>query len=274
MGGALSALGATRDRVSGALRRRRFALLESLVAPLPRPLRILDVGGTQAFWSRVGFGAARDVEIVLLNRERVAVTGPPFSSVSGDGRHMPEITDAAFDVVFSNSVLEHAGDSDDQQRMAREIRRVGRRFFVQTPNRHFPVEPHFVFPLFQFLPVTLRVHLLRRFSSAGCRACRTPPRRGRSCARSGSSRATSSPDSSRALRSTASASAASPNPSSSTVDSTRRFPETRSPTAGLGWTGFTAFEPSLASRHRQAYTASIRRWVRGVCHRSPGRLIR
>ena len=48
--------------------------------------------------------------------------------------------------------------------MAREIRRVGRRFFVQTPNRHFPVEPHFVFPLFQFLPLTLRVQLLRRFS--------------------------------------------------------------------------------------------------------------
>jgi hypothetical protein len=164
MGGALSALGTTRDRVSGALRRRRFALLESLVAPLPRPLRILDVGGTQAFWTRVGLGAARDVEIVLLNRERATVTGPPFTSVSGDGRHMPEIADAAFDVVFSNSVLEHAGDFDDQQRMAREIRRVGRRFFVQTPNRHFIVEPHFVFPLFQFLPLTLRVHLLRRFS--------------------------------------------------------------------------------------------------------------
>jgi hypothetical protein len=164
MGQALGALATGRDRISGALRRRRFALLESLLAPLPRPLRILDVGGTPAFWRGVGFADARDVEIVLLNRERVAVSGPPFASVVGDGRRMPEFGDGAFDVVFSNSVIEHAGDPEDQRRMAREIRRVGRRYFVQTPNRHFPVEPHFVFPLFQFLPVSLRVHLLRRFS--------------------------------------------------------------------------------------------------------------
>ncbi|MDH3214012.1 MAG: class I SAM-dependent methyltransferase [Myxococcales bacterium] len=164
MGEALGALATARDRMSGALRRQRVALLESLLEPLPRPLRILDVGGTQAFWNRAGFAGARDLEIVLLNRERVAVSGPPFSSVVGDGCRMPEFADGAFDVAFSNSVIEHAGDREEQRRMAGEIRRVGRRYFVQTPNRHFPVEPHFVFPLFQFLPLALRVLLLRRFS--------------------------------------------------------------------------------------------------------------
>jgi hypothetical protein len=91
------------------------------------------------------------------------VSGPPFSSVTGDARAMPEFADAEFDVVFSNSVIEHVGGLEDQRRMAEEIQRVGRRFFVQTPNRRFPIEPHTVFPLFQFLPLAVRVSLVRRF---------------------------------------------------------------------------------------------------------------
>jgi hypothetical protein len=43
--------------------------------------------------------------------------------------------------------------------MANEIRRVGRSFFVQTPNYRFFFEPHFLFPFFQFLPFGLRVFL-------------------------------------------------------------------------------------------------------------------
>ncbi|HWS70973.1 MAG TPA: class I SAM-dependent methyltransferase, partial [Thermoanaerobaculia bacterium] len=60
----------------------------------------------------------------------------------------------------SNSVLEHVAD---MPAMAREIRRVGRRWYVQTPNRWFPVEPHFLVPFFQFLPIATRAWLLTRF---------------------------------------------------------------------------------------------------------------
>jgi hypothetical protein len=163
MSGSLIGRLTDRDQVSGALRRKRLAHFHALIAPLPRPLRILDVGGTQAFWSNAGFAAGDGVEILLLNRESVAVSGPPFSSVAGDARAMPEFADAEFDVVFSNSVIEHVGGLEDQRRMAKEIQRVGQRFFVQTPNRRFPIEPHTVFPLFQFLPLALRVSLIRRF---------------------------------------------------------------------------------------------------------------
>jgi hypothetical protein len=68
-----------------------------------------------------------------------------------------------FDVVFSNSVIEHLGTLNEQRWMADEIRRVGKRYFVQTPNRYFPLEPHFLVPFFQFLPLRMRVQLVRRF---------------------------------------------------------------------------------------------------------------
>ena len=142
------------------LRKRRHALFLSLIDELPPPLRILDVGGSQRFWESMEYRARSDVEITLLNRSRVTIRQPGFVYVRGDARDMERFSDDEFDVVFSNSVIEHVGDFGDQQRMAEEVRRVGRRYFLQTPNRFFPIEPHFFFPLFQFLPFAVRVWLL------------------------------------------------------------------------------------------------------------------
>lgn len=80
----------------------------------------------------------------------------------GDARHM-DFASRSFDLVFSNSVIEHVGGFADQKRMADEVRRVGERFMIQTPNRYFPMEPHFVFPMFQFLPMSIKVYLLIKF---------------------------------------------------------------------------------------------------------------
>jgi hypothetical protein len=76
---------------------------------------------------------------------------------------MPEFDDLAFDVCVSNSVIEHVGTLFDQQAMACEIRRVARSYFVQTPYRHFPIEPHFLVPGWQYLPVAVRCAIFRRF---------------------------------------------------------------------------------------------------------------
>ena len=150
------------DSLAAGFRRKRFVLFKALLSSLARPLTMLDVGGTQAFWESMDFTHESDIQVFLLNLSWQKVVYPNFVSVVGDARHMP-FSDKKFDVVFSNSVLEHVGDSAQQRRMAAEVRRVGKRYFVQTPNRQFPVEPHFLCPLFQFLPVRFRVFLVSHF---------------------------------------------------------------------------------------------------------------
>ena len=151
------------DSIATNWRKTRFALFESLASQLDPPISILDVGGTEMFWERMGGPKERHMKIILLNLEKIETANPNFVSVMGDARNMREFRDREFDVVFSNSVIEHVGSYDQQRQMAEEVRRVGRRYFVQTPNRYFPVEPHFLFPFFQFLPLRFRVFLVSHF---------------------------------------------------------------------------------------------------------------
>ena len=149
--------------LAARFRQGRMVLFQSLLDQLQKPLALLDVGGSQQFWQRSGFLAGDGIEITVLNLAPVEVSLPNFRSVVGDARRMTQFDDQQFDVVFSNSVIEHLGSLQAQQMMAQEVKRVGKRYFIQTPNKYFPLEPHFLFPFFQFLPVELRAHLLRRF---------------------------------------------------------------------------------------------------------------
>jgi hypothetical protein len=162
------------DSLATALRKKRFGIFLEMIASLRKPIRILDVGGTAKFWEMMDFVGVEGVEIVLVNLEPTDVRHRGMTAIAGDARDLSGLRDREFDVVFSNSVIEHVGGYRDQQRMAAEVQRVGRRYFVQTPNRYFPIEPHFVFPLFQFLPIAARVELLRRFDLGWHR--RTPDR--------------------------------------------------------------------------------------------------
>lgn len=148
--------------MAARLRRRRLTLFMDLLSRVDRPMRILDVGGSEAYWAGVGYQSDPQVEILLLNLEVATVTRPGFSSLAGDARDLGQFRTDEFDVVFSNSVIEHVGPWADQRRMAQEIMRVGKRYFVQTPNLYFPIEPHFLFPCFQFLPIALRARLHHR----------------------------------------------------------------------------------------------------------------
>ena len=155
------------NREQGSLavqfRKKRLAFFYLLLSSLNRPVHILDIGGTEDYWKMMELDASDQIDITLLNLTATDVQLPNVKSVSGDARNL-KAEDASFDVVFSNSVIEHVGSYEDQSRMAEEVRRVGKCYFVQTPNKYFPLEPHFLFPLFQFLPVKIRVLLLQNFN--------------------------------------------------------------------------------------------------------------
>jgi hypothetical protein len=146
------------------MRKRRFALLEAQMTSHARPMRVLDVGGTVGFWDSMG-ARERGLEVTLLNmRPNTEPLPAGFAAVVGDARDLSQYADRSFDLVFSNSVIEHVGSFRDQLAMASEVRRVAGSYFVQTPNRYFPIEPHFLLPLFQFYPRPLQVALTQRFA--------------------------------------------------------------------------------------------------------------
>ncbi|MBQ6113854.1 MAG: class I SAM-dependent methyltransferase [Synergistaceae bacterium] len=131
-----------------------------------KTLKVLDVGGTLKFWKSMHSKYFDTMELTLLNLNRIDVPEEytNVKSVAGDARDLSCYQDKEFDLVFSNSVIEHVGKERDQKRMASEILRVGKHCYVQTPNRNFPVEPHFIFPMFQFLPLSVRAFLVRHFA--------------------------------------------------------------------------------------------------------------
>lgn len=163
---ALMKLADNRDKMSLAaqMRRKRFQFFLQLLHKIPRPLTILDIGGTQQFWEVMDFVGVDDVHVTLLNVSQRQTKYPNFTHIVGDGTNLAGISDQSFDVVFSNSVIEHVGDYQQQQCMANEVQRVGIRYFVQTPNYYFPVEPHFLFPGFQWLPLFIRAFLINHFN--------------------------------------------------------------------------------------------------------------
>ncbi len=151
-----------RTSLASRYRQKRFELFRSLISNLDPPVTILDIGGTADYWNSMGISSSDDYKITLLNIHQPASMENKFRWIMGDARHM-DFASRSFDLVFSNSVIEHVGGFADQKRMADEVRRVGERFMIQTPNRYFPMEPHYVFPMFQFLPMSIKVYLLIKF---------------------------------------------------------------------------------------------------------------
>lgn len=134
-----------------------MSLFSALLLSSPEA-RVLDVGGTPDVWRRWGAGPRVTVLNRCLEFEGVR-DGIEF--VRGDARDLSRYQTGAFDAVLSNSVIEHVGSLADQRAMASEIRRVGRSYFVQVPNYFFPLEPHFLFPGFQFVPRPTRLAIAR-----------------------------------------------------------------------------------------------------------------
>ncbi len=125
---------------------------------------VLDVGGTPYNWEQIG---AR-FPITLLNSEPLAADGlgAHYTPVQGSGTRL-DFPDRRFDIAFSNSVIEHVGSLDAQRAFAKELRRVGRQLWVQTPARSFFFEPHLLTPFIHFLPLSWQRRLVRNVTLWG-----------------------------------------------------------------------------------------------------------
>jgi hypothetical protein len=159
------------NSLGSRFRRRRFRRVERLVRHVldTRPeCRIFDVGGTAVYWGLMAPELLSRCVITVSNLEQ-PVGGDPRRNVPefgrfefhyGDGRDLSDIASGAYDITHSNSVVEHVGSFADMRRFAGELVRIGRYYYMQTPNQWFPIEPHFGALFVHWLPLPLRARLL------------------------------------------------------------------------------------------------------------------
>ena len=154
------------DGLDNRFRERRFDLFSKIVADVLRQngsCRILDLGGSAEYWFR--YGRKLDwsrVSVCSVNRTAAQPDMPGFRAIQGDARRLDQFASNSFDVVHSNSVIEHVGRWDDMVAMAGEVRRLAPHYFVQTPYFWFPVEPHARFMFFHWLPESWRYRIIMK----------------------------------------------------------------------------------------------------------------
>ena len=142
-------------------RRQKFELFESVLKPRPED-RILDIGASGRIFTAYSFEdfypyperiTGCGVELAEVRSARLAHPRCHYAVL--DGCRLP-FPDRSFDIVFSNAVIEHILGDGRQQQFAREVMRVGKSWFVTTPNYWFIFESHYHLPFIQFLPRRLQ----------------------------------------------------------------------------------------------------------------------
>ena len=149
-------------------REQKHRLFLQVLRPTPRT-RILNVGATG-----IGIGLPGQLESFYEYRSRIVGGGISFPDVQDyrdsfpgvqavvfDGCALP-FADQTFDIVYSNAVLEHLPGEELVERFAAEVQRVGKGWFVTTPNFWYPVDPHYHLPFVQLLPETAQRDLVQR----------------------------------------------------------------------------------------------------------------
>jgi hypothetical protein len=144
------------------MRARRWDWFSSLF-PGITAMSVIDLGGTAEAWLRAPVRPA-SVHVVNLIPGPAAPLAGWIQVDQGDACDLPDhIRNGSYDLVFSNSVLEHVGGHAQRMRFAEAVHKLANLHWIQTPYRYFPIEPHLLFPGFQFLPLAVRAELSRRW---------------------------------------------------------------------------------------------------------------
>jgi hypothetical protein len=132
--------------------------------------RVLDLGGSPEIWEHVSVpldvtilnlpGAIPAAQLDVLHCPGASIH--TFHHIEGDACNVHQFPDLSFDLVFSNSVIEHVGPQEKQEQFAREVARLGKSYWVQTPSPWFPIEAHSGMPFYWLYPERLRTWLLQR----------------------------------------------------------------------------------------------------------------
>lgn len=152
------------SRFRRARAKRIVAMIEAIHAE-KGAVRIIDLGGEANYWTLFDrdFLDRCGVHITLVNPGAFGtVDATLFEAVDGDACHLPQYADHAFDMVHSNSVVEHVGDWVRMEAFAGEVRRLAPCYYVQTPYFWFPIEPHFSAPFFHWRSEQSRARALMK----------------------------------------------------------------------------------------------------------------
>ncbi len=152
----LGPLIALAGRLSSKAREKRYREYREIMRPAAGD-RILDLG-CGGYWSLAHLDPKAHITGVDLV-ERPGFDRPNQRFVRTDACALP-FEDQSFEIAYANSLVEHIAPAR-RQAFADEVRRVARRYWVQTPHYWFPVEPHALLPGVQFLPAAARRALWR-----------------------------------------------------------------------------------------------------------------
>ena len=133
---------------------------------LEEGMKVIDLGGSSMIWQYVDV----PLEITFVNLTFDEHTSPSsdqamhhnFTYLVGDACNV-EARDGSYDFVFSNSVIEHVGNVDQQRRFAHEVKRLAPQYWVQTPAVWFPLEAHTGMPFWWFYPASLRSYFINKW---------------------------------------------------------------------------------------------------------------
>ena len=158
------------DHAGSLTHRFRQQRLEEFKRRFPdlADMRVLDLGGTAVSWGVLGLRPA-SVTVVNLDHDGKGTNEPWMEIVHADACAGGF---GQYDMVFSNSLMEHLGGHARRQQFANVVRESAPAWWVQTPYRYFPIEPHWVFPGFQFLPFRMRVLICQHWSMLHMPACK------------------------------------------------------------------------------------------------------